>query len=155
MHISFKFFFVPNFGEMRKSIREIIKRAYRSLLPSKRVKTLAHPTLKTTRCDLNVCVKGSGDGYVYLLREREFVKTQEPVYKIGKTINFHARLHSYPKDSHILAIVYTANMDGVEKQLIKTFKEVFVHRVDVGHEYFEGKQKNMLHRYWSVVQSHS
>ena len=44
-------------------------------------------------------------GTLYLLIEREFLKTNEPVYKVGKTIN------NYPKDSRILFSVATEDRE--------------------------------------------
>ena len=36
---------------------------------------------------------GKKPGYIYLLREREFLKTNEEIYKIGKTINIQTNGH--------------------------------------------------------------
>lgn len=38
-------------------------------------------------------------GVVYLLREREFIKTKENIYKIGKTRDISNRMKQYPNDS--------------------------------------------------------
>jgi len=40
--------------------------------------------------------------YNYLMREREFIKTEEFIYKFGKTKQeFNKRMNQYPKDSEI------------------------------------------------------
>ena len=41
--------------------------------------------------------------YIYLLQEREFRKTKEKIYKLGKTKQQHTkRFAQYPKDSILL-----------------------------------------------------
>ena len=41
--------------------------------------------------------------YIYLLQEREFIKTKEPIYKIGKTKQVNnKRFGQYPKGSVLL-----------------------------------------------------
>jgi len=47
--------------------------------------------------------KNKHEEYIYLIREREFIKTNEPIYKIGKTkqpcLN---RLYNYPKGTALI-----------------------------------------------------
>jgi hypothetical protein len=41
--------------------------------------------------------------YIYLIKEREFIKTKEPIYKIGKTKQEKLqRIKSYPNGSILL-----------------------------------------------------
>jgi len=45
-------------------------------------------------------LKKLSNHYVYLLREREFIDLDEPIYKLGKTIQQpNTRLAGYPKGS--------------------------------------------------------
>jgi len=83
--------------------------------------------------------------YIYLLQEREFIKTNEPIYKIGKTKQINdKRFKQYPKGSILLLQKYCENCDEKEKELIKIFKNNFIQRKDIGTEYFEGKYEDMM-----------
>lgn len=83
--------------------------------------------------------------YIYLLREREFIKLNEYVYKIGKSKQeFGKRLNDYPKDSEVLLTIKVVNCDITEQIIISKFKDSFKHRDDIGAEYFEGDIKEMM-----------
>jgi hypothetical protein len=82
------------------------------------------------------------DNYVYLLIEREFLKTNESIYKIGRTNQIPPlnRIQQYPKNSRLIFLINVDNSTTVEK-IIK--KELIMspeikQRTDIGHEYFEG-----------------
>lgn len=83
-------------------------------------------------------------GYIYLLREREFIKSSENIYKIGYT-NQHPnkRFNGYPRDSELLLLEKICNANIYEKLLIKKFKYEFINRRDIGAEYFEGNKNYM------------
>lgn len=51
--------------------------------------------------------------YIYLLQEREFIRLNEPIYKIGKT-----------KTRLLLQIIYN-DCDNSEKELIQLFKNKY------------------------------
>lgn len=88
---------------------------------------------------------GSKPGFIYILREREFLKTNEQIYKIGKTVNMKNRMPSYPKDTRLYLCFYCcSNIDAIEKHLISTFDIRFVKRTDIGSEYYEGDIVQML-----------
>jgi hypothetical protein len=83
--------------------------------------------------------------YIYLLQEREFIKTNEQIYKIGKTKQINnKRLNQYPKGSILLFQIICDNCDYVEKYLINIFKKKYKHCIDIGNEYFEGFYKEMI-----------
>ena len=85
--------------------------------------------------------------YVYLLREREFVRLNEPVYKVGRTKQApNERFNGYPKGSEIELYVRVNDSATIEKQIIQTFKRDFIHKKDYGNEYFEGTAKEMIKR---------
>ena len=78
--------------------------------------------------------------YIYLLQEKEFIKTN--IYKIGIT----QEINQYPENSIILFQIYCNNISEEEiiKQIIKQFTENFIQRKDIGDEYFEGDSKKMI-----------
>lgn len=83
--------------------------------------------------------------YIYLLKEREFIKTKEDIYKIGKTRQSpNNRLTGYPKSSEVILFLEVPDCDIIEKTLIEIFKDVFIQRKDIGTEYFEGDKNKMI-----------
>jgi hypothetical protein len=82
--------------------------------------------------------------YIYLIRTREFIQLNQPVYKIGRTKqpNFN-RLKQYPKGSEVIDWLSCFNCIITENILIKEFKQHFKHRPDLGNEYFEGNVIDM------------
>jgi hypothetical protein len=83
--------------------------------------------------------------YIYLLQEREFIKTKEHVYKVGMTKKEnHGRFNQYPKGSVLLFQMICDNCKNMEKLVLKKFKETFKQRKDIGNEYFEGEYKCMV-----------
>ena len=83
-------------------------------------------------------------GYIYLLREREFIKSSENIYKIGYTNQIpNKRFNGYPRDSELLLLEKINSANEYEKILLKIFKQEFINRKDIGHEYFEGNKNYM------------
>lgn len=90
--------------------------------------------------------------YIYLLQEREFIKTNEHIYKLGMTtkLNFE-RFNQYPKGSVLLFQMICQNCKNVEKKLICDFKNKFSQRKDIGYEYFEGDYREMIDIIYVVI----
>ena len=84
-------------------------------------------------------------GHLYLIKEREFIKTKENVFKIGKTTNIKNRMPAYPKDSRVYVIMHCAtDIHAVEKKLIEHFDATFTKRTDIGHEYYFARNESDL-----------
>ena len=61
--------------------------------------------------------------YIYILQEREFVKTEEPIYKIGKSTQLNLkRFSQYPNGSTLYFQLVVPDCDKIEKILIRQFK---------------------------------
>lgn len=97
---------------------------------------------------------GKDPGHIYIIKEREFIKTKEPIYKIGKTKNIKNRMPSYPKDSRVYVMYYTDDIHTMEKDLIKTFDRLFIKRTDIGHEYYETKEDIVYHFFLKIFEDH-
>tara|TARA_B100001059_G_scaffold236345_1_gene286324 strand:+ start:1830 stop:3365 length:1536 start_codon:yes stop_codon:yes gene_type:complete len=83
--------------------------------------------------------------YIYLLQEREFIRTNDNVYKVGMTTKEnYERFRQYPKGSVLLFQMICNNCKNIEKLVLKKFKETFKQRKDIGNEYFEGEYKGMI-----------
>lgn len=49
-------------------------------------------------------------GYLYVIQEREFVRSDEDVYKVGRTYNVAQRLSQYPRGSDLIAALPVLDM---------------------------------------------
>ena len=87
------------------------------------------------------------NGYIYLIKEREFIKTNERIYKLGHTRKSYVnnRLIKYPKNSKLILVFTTDNPRQIETKIKNIFKIIFIHRTDIGLEYFEGDEHSMLY----------
>jgi phage/plasmid-associated DNA primase len=90
--------------------------------------------------------------YIYLLQTREFITTNQNVYKIGKTTQENnARFNSYPKGSRLLFQIICNNCHNNEKEIIKLFIGKYKQRKDIGYEYFEGDYKDMIKDIFDII----
>ena len=103
-------------------------------------------------CDLY----DNNNEFIYLIKEREFIKTKEPIYKIGKTKQENLqRIKSYPNGSILLLYIITNDCDKKEKEIIQKFKELFIHKKDIGNEYFLGDYNHMINIILSIISNES
>jgi hypothetical protein len=87
-------------------------------------------------------------GYMYVIQEREFIKTNENVYKIGMTNQYNprTRLQKYPADSCVYLLIRkhdARNSENIGKDMLKGRRDV-KHRSDIGEEYFEGDIQSII-----------
>ena len=83
--------------------------------------------------------------FIYLLREREFIRLNEHTYKLGKTKQEpNSRLSGYPKGSEIIIFLQVNDCDELERVLLDSFKCKFTHKKEYGREYFEGNKEEMI-----------
>ena len=81
----------------------------------------------------------SATGYIYLIIEREFIKTDENIYKIGKTKQEKfKRFQQYPKGSCLLYYQKVNEYSKVESEIIEKLKDNYKRQKDIGAEYFKG-----------------
>ena len=92
--------------------------------------------------------------FIYLLQQREFINTKEPIYKIGKTKQEKLkRIKSYPKGSELLFYIVCNNCDEIEKTIINKFKGHFIHKKELGNEYFMGDYNLMIDTIYNIIRS--
>jgi hypothetical protein len=92
--------------------------------------------------------------FIYLLQEREFIKTKEPIYKIGKTKQEKLkRIKSYPNGSELLLYTVCNNCDEIEKTIINKFKGHFIHKKELGNEYFMGDYNLMIDIIYNIIRT--
>jgi len=91
-------------------------------------------------------------GHLYMIHEREFKNSGDEVYKIGRTTEIKGRMPKYPKASVLVTCTYCeTNINRVERRLINTFKEAFIHETQYGSEYFRGDRKRMIITFNAVL----
>jgi len=94
----------------------------------------------------------NNDEYIYLLQEREFIRTNEPIYKIGKTKQERLkRICNYPNGTKLIIQILCNNCDKYEKELINKFKELFIHKRELGNEYFKGDRYKMIETIYNLI----
>ena len=88
----------------------------------------------------------SDEYYVYLIQT--VGNKNSNIYKIGKTIESdpYDRLRKYEKGLkfHFITFVDKNIFEDFESIVIEEFKNKFIHRNDIGKEYFEGDRQGMI-----------
>lgn len=93
--------------------------------------------------------------YIYLLREREFMRLDESVYKLGRTTQRNLkRLLQHSKGSELLFQSICTNCREVEIGVRAVFKENYTYRDDFGYKYFEGCVYDMIHDICTYLRDH-
>lgn len=84
--------------------------------------------------------------YVYIIQEREFIRLEEPTFKIGKTAkeNSRDRISSYPKGSTLMLLLPVKNCHKTEDEIMNVFCKKYIQKRDYGKEYFEGDIDSMV-----------
>ena len=84
--------------------------------------------------------------YFYIIQEREFFRSSEPTYKIGKTQQdppFN-RLKQYPKGSKTILLLGVDDCSRFETKVIKLFNNKYEKMTSYGNEYFKGDINSMI-----------
>lgn len=102
--------------------------------------------------NLNKINKINDNQYIYLLKEREFIKTNEPIYKIGKTKQENLkRFRNYPNGTKLFFNIICNDCDKYEKIIINEFKNNFIHKKEIGNEYFMGNYYKMIDIIYKII----
>lgn len=101
-----------------------------------------------------MCDKNMITNYIYLLQEREFIKTNENIYKVGRTKKEnYIRFNQYPNGSVLLFQMICNKCENIENQIIKIFKNNFKQIKYAGNEYFEGDYQKMIDIIYSSIKN--
>lgn len=93
--------------------------------------------------------------YVYLLQEREFIKSGEPIFKIGRTKQTgFKRFNNYSKGALLICHLLVEDSLRAENELIRVFSLHFNRKLDYGSEWFEGDIQLMRRIFASVAENH-
>lgn len=82
--------------------------------------------------------------YIYLVRTRACINSNESVYKIGKTIDFNKRITGYDKGTETILLLFVKDCDTFERTIIDLFNVKFTKMTDYGSEYYKGDVSQMI-----------
>ncbi len=92
--------------------------------------------------------------YIYLCQLREHIKTNENIYKLGKTKQENLkRFKSYPNGTILICQFKCINCDLIEKKLLILFKEKYELQKDIGNEYFKGSCSSMVDDIYNYIKN--
>jgi hypothetical protein len=88
----------------------------------------------------------TNEHYIYCLIEREFIKTRESIYKVGKSNHIFKRMNSYPKGSRVIALFRVQNCHKTEKELLAALDNnpKTIRAVEIGREYYKGDLVDLM-----------
>jgi hypothetical protein len=79
---------------------------------------------------------------IYLIREPEHMNTN--IFKLGTVDHFIVESYEDPdEEGPEIMFVCQVTIDA-EMYYKRKFKELFIHRTDIGRKYFEGDERKML-----------
>jgi hypothetical protein len=88
--------------------------------------------------------------YIYCLIEREFLKSGETIYKVGKSTKLFNRINHYPKGSEIICFSKVKDCYKAEKELISLLDSNVSRAPDIGREYYNCDIKVLLEYFHKV-----
>ena len=90
--------------------------------------------------------------YCYIIHVREFIKTGESIYKIGRTTQpKDKRLSQYPKGSIEKIKQHVSDCVKCEQEIKRVFDKKFKNCRDVGREYYEGDYAEMEKEFLKIT----
>ena len=117
-------------------------------------KTSKYKHIKNVKCSPPEDTSEPHKNSVYLLIEREFMITKENIFKIGRSVKVCNRARQYPKGSQLLVVLPCIDSVATECNLKRVFSEKFIHRSDIGAEYYEGPPNTMIKEFVANVALH-
>lgn len=92
------------------------------------------------------------DHYIYCIIEREFVKSKENIFKVGKSTQIFKRIKQYPNDSKVILIAKVKDCHKAEKELLSFLdSDQKTKRMDkIGREYYECDIQNLTRLFYTV-----
>lgn len=90
---------------------------------------------------------------IYLVHTREFLNSNKPIYKIGRSSNIVNRTRQYPNGSNVLCMLCCENSVECEAKLIELFKVKFTQETFYGKEYFSGNKYDMIKQIFNYISS--
>jgi hypothetical protein len=99
--------------------------------------------------------ESNNDEYIYLIQPREFVRLNEPTFKVGRTSRGpYARSKEYTKDSVVWLMHKVSNSTPIETDILTKFKNKYQQMLNYGNEYFKGDNQNMIDDIREIIRSY-
>ena len=99
------------------------------------------------------------EGYIYIIRECDFVRLNENIYKIGRTakINPEDRFQKYRKGTEIIGFFKVNDSVECENKIIKCFSNHtnITKMKEYGKEYFKGDRNELLKEILQIVKNYN
>jgi len=94
-------------------------------------------------------IKDEEHNYIYCIREREFLRSGDDIFKVGKTtVHPFKRMKQYPNGSSIVLILKVFNCHIAEQELLKyldkKFETAIVNNQRIGREYYKASEENII-----------
>lgn len=93
-------------------------------------------------------------GHLYIIKEREFCRLNEPIFKVGRSACVFNRFMDYPNCSIVCFVVCVKDEVSCETEVLRTMQKRFVHHVEYGNEYYEGNLPDIIDCVMEVVSNH-
>ena len=81
---------------------------------------------------------------LYLIHTREFIKSKEPIYRIGRGYAVQKNVSKYPNGSNVLFLHICKNSILCEAKIIEIFRQTFKQETYYGNKYFSGDMFEMI-----------
>jgi hypothetical protein len=98
-------------------------------------------------------------GYVYIIRECDFVRLNEDIYKIGRTAKYNPedRFEKYRKGTEIIGFFKVNDSIECENKIIKCFSNHtnITKMTEYGKEYFQGNKNELLGEIFQIVKNYN
>jgi hypothetical protein len=93
-------------------------------------------------------------GYIYIIRERDFVQLNEEIYKIGR-ISTYKKLEKYKIGTEIIGCFKVNDSVECENKIIKCFSNHtnITKMKEYGKEYFQGNKNELLYEMLQIVKN--
>jgi DNA repair exonuclease SbcCD ATPase subunit len=99
------------------------------------------------------------EGYIYIIRECDFVRLNENIYKIGRTakINPEDRFQKYRKGTEIIGFFKVNDSVECENKIIKCFSNHtnITKMKEYGKEYFQGNKNELLNEMLQIIKNYN
>jgi hypothetical protein len=93
-------------------------------------------------------------GWLYMIQKRDHRKQHDEIYIMGVAKDFNRRINEYPGYSQIISVCPVDNDKKCKRDLIKKFINEFEFRNNIGHEYFEGDERDMIYVFKDYFSEH-
>jgi flagellar biosynthesis GTPase FlhF len=101
-------------------------------------------------------IKDEEHNYIYCIREREFLRAGDNIFKVGKTtVHPFKRMKQYPNGSCIALILKVSNCHLAEQELLKyldkKFETAMYNNQRIGREYYKATEEDIIQAIFSCL----